>query len=75
MSTASAQTVQTIDDALAFERAVDALGIDRATARKFAAALGELDEDRRNRICLAARDQERAMAARLGRANARRRPR
>lgn len=60
-------TIRTIEDALAFEKAMAHVDVDTRLARRVAAMLGELDEAQARRICVAARDERRAEQARIAR--------
>lgn len=67
----SMQTVQVIDDAIAFEKAADRAGLASKDARRLAATLGELPADQARRICIAALEQRRRTEANTRRRKAR----
>jgi hypothetical protein len=65
------QTIEIVNDALAFTRAADRAGISEADARRLCAALGELPASQVHRICAAALEQRRTSETRMRRRRSR----
>lgn len=69
------QTVQVLDDAIAFTKAADRAGFTESDFRRACAALGSLPEEQILRICASAREHQLRNTAAVRRHNAKRRGR